>query len=549
MAYTTNQTLNVRIKNKYDTYENWVNSSVKLEAGEIAIAYTTVNVKVGNGTAKHPALLMKVGDGESSFASLPWLSAKAADVLEECKDSAELTKFINGVIAEAGVATDDALATLSGRVKTLEEAVDEDTKYQIVADGTNGFKLQKKGATDSAWSDVSGSSFKVDFSGIEATIAEELAKYDDRETVEGKIAVVNTALENYKTSNNAAVEANTSAINGIKNGTSINTFGAVETALAGKQAAGDYATKTEAQGYADAKNEAIAAAKTAGDNAQAYAEALAGKVGTVADNTTVVDMIGAVQDDVDAKDEAINAKVDGLETAMGNLETTLEAAISEEVAKEELRATGAEEALGGRIDAIVADYLKAADKKSLQDQIDLIMDNPNTENVKDSIAEFTAYIAEHGTIAEGFRTDIDKNKDDISAIAADYLKAEHQTALQGNIDAVAGRVTTAEGKITALEGSVATKAAQSDLAALEAKAATKTELEAAQAQIAEDIAALNVDQYATDAELEVEKGRIGALETSVGALANIAKTGNVADLVQTENTYIVFDCGSASVLI
>lgn len=543
VTYTKANTLNVRIKNKYDSYENWVNSKVKLEAGEIAIAYTTVDVKEGNGTAKHPALLMKVGDGESSFASLPWLSAKAADVADWAK-AAEKPVYAASEIT--GIA--DFIADYVSDEMGIE--MDTDTQYQIVAVGDNGFKLQSKGKGDAAWADVSGSTFTVDFSGIEATIAEELAKYDDRETVEGKIAVVNTALENYKTSNDAAVLAHTNAINGIKNGTDINSFGAVETAIASmQQTALNYATKTEAQGYADAKDEAIAAAKTAGDNAQAYAEALAGKVGTVADNTTVVDMIGAVQDDVDAKDEAINAKVGGLETAMGELETSLGAAISEEVAKEESRATGAEEALSGRIDAIVADYLKAADKKSLQDQIDLIMDNPNTENVKDSIAEFTAYIAEHGTIAEGFRTDIDKNKDDIAAIAADYLKAEHQTALQGSIDGVAGRVTTAEGKITALEGSVATKAAQSDLAALEAAAATKAELEAAQAQIAEDIAALNVDQYATDAELEVEKGRIGALETSVGALANIAKTGNVADLVQTENTYIVFDCGSASVLI
>ena len=40
----------------------------------------------------------------------------------------------------------------------------------------------------------------------------------------------------------------------------------------------DYATKTEAQGYADAKDEAIEAAKKAGDDAQAYAEGVADRV-------------------------------------------------------------------------------------------------------------------------------------------------------------------------------------------------------------------------------------------------------------------------------
>ena len=81
MAIENAKTLNVRIKNKYDSYENWAASGLVLEAGEIAIAYTTVNVTVDNGTVEqHPALLMKVGDGEKTFANLPWLSAKAADV-------------------------------------------------------------------------------------------------------------------------------------------------------------------------------------------------------------------------------------------------------------------------------------------------------------------------------------------------------------------------------------------------------------------------------------------------------------------------------------
>ena len=51
--------------------------------------------------------------------------------------------------------------------------------------------------------------------------------------------------------------------------------------------------------------------------------------------------------------------------------------------------------------------------EGLQNQINLIMDNPDTENVIDSISEFMTYISEHGEIAEGFRTDIDKNKEDI----------------------------------------------------------------------------------------------------------------------------------------
>ena len=100
--------------------------------------------------------------------------------------------------------------------------------------------------------------------------------------------------------------ANESAISAIKDGTTIDSFADVETALDGKQAAGDYATKTEAQGYADAKDAAIAAAKKAGDDAQADVDALETYVGTftaIGDETTVVGY-------VDAKIAAIPDQID-----------------------------------------------------------------------------------------------------------------------------------------------------------------------------------------------------------------------------------------------
>lgn len=65
------------------------------------------------------------------------------------------------------------------------------------------------------------------------------------------------------------------------------------------------------------------------------------------------------------------------------------------------------------VDTIKSDYLKSSDKQALQDQINTIMDNPDTEGVINSIKEFTEYIEEDGQIAEGFRKDIDQNKSDI----------------------------------------------------------------------------------------------------------------------------------------
>ena len=52
---------------------------------------------------------------------------------------------------------------------------------------------------------------------------------------------------------------------------------------------------------------------------------------------------------------------------------------------------------------------RAEAEQSLQNQINLIMDNPETADVIDSIKEFTQYIESHGNIAEGIRTDINTN--------------------------------------------------------------------------------------------------------------------------------------------
>ena len=69
----------------------------------------------------------------------------------------------------------------------------------------------------------------------------------------------------------------------------------------------NYATKDEAQGYANAKDEAIAAAKKAGDDAQDAVDALAGKVGAVGEGETVVGMIEALEVEAGKKVASVTA--------------------------------------------------------------------------------------------------------------------------------------------------------------------------------------------------------------------------------------------------
>lgn len=156
----------------------------------------------------------------------------------------------------------------------------------------------------------------------------------------------------------------------------------------------------------------------------------------------------------------------------GSDKTELADAISDEAE----RAAGVEEGLAARIKAVEDDYLVAADKEALQAQINTIMNNPDAEGAINSINEFTAYVTEHGTIAEGFRTDIDKNKEDIAAnakaiedaatlagqtYATKTELANEKKALQEEIDAdvkvVADDLAELDGVVTGLGNTKADK--------------------------------------------------------------------------------------------
>lgn len=170
-------------------------------------------------------------------------------------------------------------------------------------------------------------------------------------------------------------------------------------------AAADAATLESAKGYADEKlAEAAAAHKSDVDALDARLKTVEGDYLTSTDKTELSDAIGA----------------------------------------EAERATGAEEAL---TQAIAAEKERAEGAEAgLQNQINTIMNNPDAEGAINSINEFTLYVTEHGTIAEGMRQDINKNKDDIAAEAGRAAAAEE--ALAGRVkeleDNKAGYATTTE---------------------------------------------------------------------------------------------------------
>lgn len=111
--------LSTRIALKIDTLENWKKSTLPLKKGELALA--TVAAEAGTGLTE-PVVMLKVGeDGVKTFSQLDWnVYAKAADVLAACKSEDALKTFVNGVIADAGIASSDAMEALASRVTTVE---------------------------------------------------------------------------------------------------------------------------------------------------------------------------------------------------------------------------------------------------------------------------------------------------------------------------------------------------------------------------------------------------------------------------------------------
>ena len=121
--------LNTRIQLKFDTWTNWNSTAGKAFIplkGEVCVCEIPANIAATGEVIADKAYLIKVGDGTTSFGSLPWLSAQAADVhawakmsVDDFKAWMEGTKTIDGLTRPA-LATTLELNNLTSRVSALE---------------------------------------------------------------------------------------------------------------------------------------------------------------------------------------------------------------------------------------------------------------------------------------------------------------------------------------------------------------------------------------------------------------------------------------------
>ena len=308
--------LNTRIQLKYDSYANWTSNNPALRSGEVAIAYLTTAgaVKPGDGDTQHP-VLFKVGPG--NFNDLPWASALAADVHNWAKKTE--SEFI-------------------AWVKSLVSVEDIDTYSKAEIDG----KFTANSTADQKYA---------------KEYADSLAQNYD---AAGAADAVNTALENYKTTNNAAVEAAAAkGQQGIDDAAAALAKANEKTTMAEVEAK-DYATKAEAQAMADGKDAAIKAAKDAADAAQADIDAFMAAADT---GDAALDTLKEIQDFLNSDDGTVQTLIDDV---AGNKEAIADIVDGTTPVAKATNADKAADAdkLGG---AAAADYLKKADAPGYAD--------------------------------------------------------------------------------------------------------------------------------------------------------------------------------------
>lgn len=391
------KTLKTRILLKYDSYENWLTNNPILKKGELAIAYLEQeHATEATNFQNIPNVVLKVGDGTSHYKALKFVSGLAADVYSWAKAPTRPTYEAKDIVGlDAFIA---------------DEIQDTNTQYTIVKVTDYQYKLQKKELGEEVFADtgvvIDIPNKTADITALQnkfadmteatvvAHVAAEIAKLGIADYAKKtEVEAVQTELTNYKTSNdaavkkvaddlagyqttnNAAVEANADALTAIKDHSSVDSFGDVMTEMAKYQLAGDYATKTEAQGYAteaaNGKDAAIQAAQDAADNAQSEVD-------------------------------AVELRVEALETHKNNFEPKVNTLIGEDIGKS-VRTIAAEEA--AKKDQAIANALKAGqDAQADADALELDMgdvDGLSTENktVVGAINEVLAAVGTGGTAA------------------------------------------------------------------------------------------------------------------------------------------------------
>lgn len=497
--------LQTRISLKYDTYANWHSKNPTLLEGEVAVVVVPGSDPVGNIT-NVPTVLFKVGDGAKKFDELPWVSGPAGDVYAWAKEPNKPSYKAEEISGLSNF--------ISGQIQ------DTDTQYKIAISGRTVqlFSKEKNGQ----FGTTPASQFNLPDETIHTLVegtANGTVKYD---------------------------------------GTDVKVHGLGSAA---------YEDRT----FLDAK---IDEAKKAGTDAQTAVNTLSGKVGTVPEGKTVISLINeAKKAGTDAQ-----ASVDALDTRVGVIPAGSKATTVIGYVDEKIEAIPEQTDYSLTVtNPASSTYAQVYEFKQLGKTIgtinipkDMVVKSGTVETKTQSGAWGEAGTYLHLVLANATNDSIYINVGDL----IEYVSAGsgENDAIQISISAdhkVSASVKNGSITLAMLAEAVQTEINKAHTHANKAEldkiaVGDKAKWDAMQGnaktytddQIAEKIAALDGSAIATaeaDGKISVLTG-VGEVDgviskTSEATLAKIAKTGNVADLMQTSGNYIVFKCGSATVNI
>lgn len=500
-----NKTFNTRICMKNDTYAQWVEKDPVLLKGEIGVVVIPADTGAVQG---EPVTLFKVGDGTKKFSQLDFIGAKAADVYSWAKAANKPTYSATEITGLADY--------ISGEIQ------DSNTTYKLEADAENGrkFYLYSK--------EINGNWGADPVSTI---------------TIPETVYTLATGTAN----GTVKFNGEDVAVKGLGS--------AAYTDSDAYDAKGDAQTAEDnAKAYADGKDSAIAAAKKAGTDAQAAVDALSGKVGTVPENKTVVEMIADAQTAATYDDAAVKADIKANADAITKLNGT--------------------SAVEGSVDKKVADAINEFATKVSDDQ---------TVN---TFKELIDYAAEHKDEYSTLSGEVQKNTTAIATLngtgagsvtktvndAVEAAQATLQASIDNKVDKVTGKGLSTNDYTNDDQTKLAGIAAGAQVNVIEAVKVNGVALDISGKAVDVTVptgALANKDKVAetdlVDALATKINGKLDASEVTGDLLTHnaseFAAAGHnhddvyskldhnhkIEDLEQTD--YIIFDCGTASSII